>query len=268
MLSAASLAVVYWLLKCAAAAVALVGAAIYAVVHTLVALKDRKRMKAAPPQTCHAAFNARDAMAHLGTRPSPCFASMPKEKVAHLAEVAQFIRPGDPLGFAGKSFFGIAVRIVKYCLFSHVLMVAEPEGDKEATVIDCCEGVGVSERSLAAEVTKYPGQIYWGVIHPAFDEHYHRDHAVTWARSQIGQPYGYAAIAFQVALSTPGLRELAFALQLHRLFRSARRFCSGFLNTATAIGAYYMVRRRDPALVAPSDIYQSSAVIEWIALVP
>lgn len=254
---------------------------------SIAKLVDRKRQRSRPSRHEMAASSETicrfDLLKTLPRRRAPLFAAQPMEMVASLRDVSHLFRPGDPMTFSGRSVFGLGVRVVKFSDKSHVAGLAGTPG--RWTVIDSCEFVGVTEHDLAETVSRYPGQWYWGILDKHADENFDRAAAVEWARARIGNEYGWASIVFQVAIHTPVLRELAYAVAvavaniptlnelvtvsgLAQWVAGLRPFCSGFWNLASRAGGLTLVARRPHQLVTPQDINQTPTVIAWVALVP
>jgi len=220
----------------------------------------------------------------LPKRTAPLFAAEPMERVARLGDVEHLMRPGDPFGFSGRSVLGLTIRTAEYGPLSHV-DIGGRDDEGHMQLIGALEGEGVTKRSLAADVKIYPGQYYWGIVHPKLDEQYDRQAAVAYAEKHLGQEYGYFSLAFQALIHLPFLREITFAIGrllwnvpaawalveatgLDVWAKNLTAYCAGFLNVASAAGNLLWVARRPHYLIGPNDIYQSPAIVEWVALVP
>lgn len=255
-------------------------AAVLSCIVSLVRLIDRKRQRKVPTRhefnkaTLMAAAAAGSSKQPLlasqeiptAERPAPMMSGHQKERCARLSDVAPLMQSGDPGLFSGRSVFAIIVRILGYTDKSHAWMV--DRDDEGLWIIDACAGRGVSRRSLAEEVAKFPGQLYWSRIAWPYRQHYKGQRAVEAARKLLGAKYGWLAIVFQVVIHTPIIRTIAYATTLDRLLSAALRFCSGLLKDNMKIGGIDPVPGRAAALVTPQDIAQSLAAEEWIALLP
>jgi hypothetical protein len=270
-LSAATLAIVYWCVK-------IVGALVVAALSIFAALWhiDRKRQKCVPARhefmlpvkgTLDGSELTLSKAVLSADRPAPLFSGGKTEKVARLSDVEHLLEPGDLGVFSGRAIFSFVVRFLGYTSISHAWLV-DRKADGKLYVIDSCEGKGVTHRLLSDEVAKYPGQYYVSRIAWPYRRHYKRLAAMGWARSMLGNKYGYLSIVFQAVIHTPFIRVLAYMLNAARWVANALPYCSGFDLIACREGRLDLVPGRDPALTNPQDIFQSLAAEEWIALVP
>lgn len=267
---------------------ATLAAAVLSCAVSVIKLIDRRRQRVRPTSREMAAAGAgmtlREFVRWLPRRRAPCMAATETEKVARYQDVAHLIRNGDPMAFSGRSFMGLAIRCIEYGDKSHVDL-AERTDEGELNLIGALEGEGVTRRSLFEDVKGWPGQVYWGVVHPALDRDYDRTAAVAFASKHIGMSYGYVSLAFQALIHLPLMRELTFAVGrllwnvpatwaavcavgLDKWAAKLTPYCAGFVNEAVAAGGLTLVARRPHYLVGPQDVNQSPAIVEWVALTP
>lgn len=262
--TAATLAFVYWLLKCVAAVLA----CLYGIVK-LIWFQDRRRQLTLPSRHEFASSiitNDHDYEAFLPRRLAPAFASQRMEKVARFSDVAGLIKTGDVLLFSGRTFWSYIIRIATFSSISHVgIAVVDDEG---IWVVDSSEGVGVTKRLLLADVKKWPGQWYFAQIATGHRTAYSRKTVHGASQAMIGTKYGWLGIGVQAIVNAPVLREVAYFTNLRRLFPKLLPFCSGFVAKVMRIGGIDPVRARDIVLVTPQDIFQSAVITEPIALIP
>ena len=262
--TAATLAFVYWLLKCVAAVLA----CLYGIVK-LIWFQDRRRQLTLPSRHEFASSiitNDHDYEAFLPRRLAPAFASQRMEKVARFSDVAGLIKTGDVLLFSGRTFWSYIIRIATFSSISHVgIAVVDDEG---IWVVDSSEGVGVTKRLLFDDIKAYPGQWYHAQIATGHRTAYSRKSVYGAALAMVGNKYGWWGIAVQTVIHLPILRELAYFGGIDRWFAQLLPFCSAAVVKLCRIGHLELVRARDAALCTPQDVFQSPSICEPIALIP
>lgn len=260
-MSAATLAVIYWVIKIVGAAFVALAAAL-GFAHKV----DKKRARSTPEfMRCYV---PEDGII-TAERPAPLMAGRPKEKVAYFGEVASQIKHGDVLTFSGRTLWSYLLRIATFSDVSHCGMVCRD--DEGLWIVDSCEGRNFTKRLLADEIKQYPGQWRWHSIRKEFRHNYHRIRAVDYFLEKIANKakYGWAGIALKFFTVTPILREIAYLTRLDLLpFYRNRPFCSQAVKDAMHRGSLDPVPGRDSQLVVPQEINQSLAINEGVALLP
>lgn len=254
---------IYWGMKLLAA----LGAVLFGAAKWI----DWRRHKNVPVQLTSRAYRSAspEGVVFSAERPAPVMAGCKTEHVARFADIAEYIKTGDPLLFSGRSIWSYILRIGTFSDKSHVgIAVRDDEG---VWVVDSCEGRNVTKRLLFDEIKRFPGQWYHGSIRHEFNHNYHRERAAEAAMAMVANKtlYGWAGIAFQAIIRCPVLRELAYIFHIDRLpFYENRPFCSQALKRWMKVGSLDPVPRRDEQLVTPQDINQSLAIHQLVAIVP
>lgn len=155
-----------------------------------------------------------------------------------MAQLPEYVKPGDLLFERGTSLLGTAIRKITRSEFSHVAIVVNRD-----TVIEAYPGVGV--RKIACPYAEGDYEI---VTLPDLT-HEQRRGIVAHAMRFIGTPYDYIRI---VALFI----EIVFHIH-NRLFRRGHIICSSFATLAYMYGAGIRLRPDKPIPhVTPEDLYE------------
>lgn len=287
-LSAATLAIVYWLTM-------LVGAGLSCLL-AVCKFVDWKRQKKCPSRHEYASSQyAADTIRTLPRRYAALFSKSETEPVAKLWHVLHLMQTGDVLHFSGRKLHSYINRIIRWTRMSHSAMVYV-DAAKRVWVAEVVEKFKIERAGwwfrinfggfqlvpIEDYVTKHPGQLYWGRVSDVYGEptynaagdwippKFNRDLAKLAIEGSRHWGYGWACIGLQILMAIPFVKEIHYLRTWRDIGKSWGPTHSPDCSCAVsrwAEGAYQdPVPQLASQLTTPAEIERSKLWDEPVAL--